>query len=156
MFFLKELPTRRMLQGYAARYPEMDADAVDDALRLLRRASLLMRELEAYFAAQGTSQTRFLTLIVIDREPEEAALLPSEIANRLDVSRPVVTDTIKALERAGLLRSVRSAEDGRAKRVSLTPEGGAALDRLLPGYFLLISDFMAKGASARMTSPKST
>lgn len=146
MFFLKELPTRQMLQNYGARHTEMDADAVDAALRLLRRASLLMRELEAYFAEKGTSQTRFLTMIVIDREPEQASLLPSEIANRLDVSRPVVTDTIKALERAGLLGTNRAAEDGRAKRVTLTKEGRAVLADLLPGYFKVIADFMARDA----------
>ena len=144
MFFLKDLPTQQMLQSYGARFSEMDADAVDAALRLLKRASLLMRELEAYFAARGTSQTQFLTLMVIDREPEQVGLLPSEIANRLDVSRPVVTDTIKALERAGWLDTNRAAEDGRAKRVSLTIEGRAGLADLLPGYFALIAHFMAR------------
>lgn len=144
MFFLKELPTRQMLENYGARHLEMDTDAVDTALRLLRRASLLMRELEAYFTSRGISQTRFLTMIVIDRQPEQAGLLPSEIADRLDISRPVVTDTIKALARAGLLVSARAAEDGRAKRVSLTAEGRAALADLLPGYFTLIAEFMAR------------
>jgi DNA-binding MarR family transcriptional regulator len=146
VFFLKELPTQQMLQNYGARFSGMDVDAVDAALRLLRRASLLMRELEAYFAARGTSQTRFLAMIMIDREPDQAGLLPSEIAGRLDVSRPVVTDTIKALERAGLLGSTRDGVDARAKRVSLTAEGRAALADLLPGYFKLIADFMARDA----------
>lgn len=144
MFFLKELPTRQMLQTYSDRFPQMDVGAVDAALRLLRRASLLIRELEAYFAARGTSQTRFLVMMMIDREPGRPGLLPSEIADRLDVSRPVVTDTIKALERAVLLTSNPDAEDGRAKRVSLTSEGRAMLTDLLPGYFELIADFMAR------------
>jgi DNA-binding MarR family transcriptional regulator len=144
VFFLKELPTQQMLQSYRARFSEMDTDAIDAALLLLRRASLLMRELDAYFAARGTSQTRFLTMIVIDREAEQVGLLASEIADRLDVSRPVVTDTIKALERDGLLGSTRDDADGRAKRLALTREGSAALTGLLPGYFALIADFMAK------------
>lgn len=144
MFFLKEMPTRQMLEGYSARFLEMDIDTVDSALRLLRRSSLLMRELEAYFAGHGLSQTRFLTMMVVDREPGRAGLLPSEIADRLDVSRPVVTGTIKALEREGLLDSVRVAEDGRAKRMALTPAGHAALSSILPGYFSLIAEFMAK------------
>lgn len=146
MFFLKELPTRQMLLNYHARHSEMDIDAVDSALLLLRRASLLTRQLEAYFTARGTSQTRFLTMIVIDREPEQAGLLPSEIAERLDVSRPVVTNTVKALERAGLLGSSRDAEDGRAKRVSLTMEGRDALTDLLPGYFALFDGLMSRDA----------
>lgn len=144
MFFLKDLPTRQMLQSYHDRYPTMDMSAVDGALRLLRRGSLLMRELEAYFALHGLSQTRFLILIVIDRESAEEGLLPSEIADKLDISRPVVTDTIKAMERASLLKSIRSADDGRAKRVLLTPDGGTVLADLLPGYFRLINAFMSR------------
>ncbi len=157
MFFLKELPTRQMLQGYEARYPDMNAGTVDDALRLLRRASLLMRELEAFFASHGMSQTRFLVMIVIDREPEQDGLLPSEVAARLDVSRPVATDTIKALVQAGLLTSVRASDDGRARRVSLTARGREALAGLLPGYFELIAAFMSRepgdGSSVTDTVP---
>ncbi|MDO9425917.1 MAG: MarR family transcriptional regulator [Methylobacterium sp.] len=154
MFFLKDLPTRQMLQSYGERYPGMDAEAVAGALRLLRRGSLLMRALEAYFTAHALSQTRFLVLIVIDREPGQGGagqggtgqggLLASEIADRLDISRPVVTDTVRALVRAGLLGSAPVPGDGRAKRITVTPAGSAVLADLLPGYFALIADFMAR------------
>ncbi len=144
MFFLKDLPTRQMLQRYGACYPGMNTEAVAAALNLLRRGSLLMRELEAYFTAHALSQTRFLVLIVIDREPDREGLLASEIADRLDVSRPVVTDTVKALAAAGLLDSVPAVEDGRAKRITLTARGQAVLADLLPGYFAIIGAFMAR------------
>ncbi len=150
MFFLKDLPTQQMLHGYHDRYPTLDIRAVDSALRLLRRGSLLMRELEAYFAIHGLSQTRFLILIVIDREGAQKGLLPSEIADKLDVSRPVVTDTIKAMERASLLESIRSVDDGRAKRILLTPDGSAVLAELLPGYFTLIGAFMSRCAKSEL------
>ncbi|MCJ2082844.1 MarR family winged helix-turn-helix transcriptional regulator [Methylobacterium sp. J-090] len=144
MFFLKDLPTRQMLQTYHERYPGMNAEAVAEALRLLRRGSLLMRALEAYFTAHTLSQTRFLVLIVIDREPGQEGLLASAIADRLDISRPVVTETVKALVQAGLLGSVPAPGDGRAKRLTLTLAGRAVLADLLPGYFALIADFMAR------------
>jgi DNA-binding MarR family transcriptional regulator len=57
---------------------------------------------------------KYFDMIVIDRETEHAGLLPSEIAERLNGSRPVVTDTVKALERAGLLGRTPDGEDGRA------------------------------------------
>lgn len=152
MFFLKELPTRQMLDRYQLCYPQMDVNAVQGALELLRRGSLLMRELEAYFSTHSLSQTRFLTMIVIDREPGQTGMLPSEIADRLDVSRPVVTDTIKALERASLLRSTRTDDDRRAKRLFLTVEGRRVLADLLPGYFLLIARFMAQDAGMFQTT----
>ena len=143
MFFLKELPSRAILESYAKRFPQMDVDAVEKALTMLRNASLLLRELEAYFAGHGLSQTRYLTLIVIDREPARNGLLASEIADRLDISRPVVSETLKALQKDGLLETARVERDGRAKLICLTRAGRERLQVLLPGYYEIISRFMA-------------
>ena len=143
MFFLKELPSRAILESYARRYPQMDVDAVEKALIMLRDASLLLRELEAYFASQGLSQSRFLTLIVIEREPERDGLLASEIADRLDISRPVVSETVRALQRDGLLEVTKVERDARARLVRLTPAGRHRLQALLPGYYEIIGRFMA-------------
>jgi len=144
MFFLRELPTRQILETYGKRFQGMDVDAVDRALHLLRRASVLLRELEAYFATQELSQTRFLILVVLDREPERPGLPPSEIADKLDVSRPVVTDTVRAMTAAGLLASMHVLEDARSKLICLTPAGRAKLDQVLPGYYVVISRYMTK------------
>lgn len=145
MFFLKDLPTREMLGNYKTRYPGMNPEAVAGALQLLRRASLLMRELDTYFKVYRLSQTGFLVMIVIDREPEKAGLLASQIADRLDVSRPVITETVKTLMRARLLSAAPVPDDGRAKFITLTVNGHAVLADLLPGYFTLIDDFLARG-----------
>lgn len=138
MFFLKELPGRHMVEGYAARFDNVDPDTVLGALELMRSASLLIRELEAYFAGHDLSQLRFLTLILIDREPERTSLTASEIAERLDVSRPVVTRTLKSLERSGLIAIASDDEDGRSKKVSLSAAGSATLEAVLPGYFAIL------------------
>ncbi|WP_300057505.1 MarR family transcriptional regulator [uncultured Roseobacter sp.] len=138
MFFLKELPSRRMVDGYANRFPDVDANRVLDALLLMRRASLLIRDLEAYFAQHDLSQLRFLTLILIDREPERDCLAASEIAERLDVSRPVVTRTLQGLEKADLIAISENAEDARSRNVALTLAGKGKLDKVLPGYFAIL------------------
>lgn len=138
MFFLKELPSRQMVDGYADQFADVDVDRVLDALRLMRRASLLIRELEAYFARHDLSQLRFLMMIVIDREPERNYLAASEVAERLDVSRPVVTRTLQGLERAGLIAISENSEDARSRNVTLTPAGKAKLDEVLPGYFAIL------------------
>jgi DNA-binding MarR family transcriptional regulator len=144
MFFLKELPSRRMLEAYAARFPEMDVDTVEDALQLLRRASVLLRELERYFAERGLSQTRFLILVVLDREPGRDWLQAKEIAERLDVSRPTVTDTLKAMVREGWLTGGPQQSDGRAKAFALTDSGRSRLYELLPGYYRTIQAVMGR------------
>jgi DNA-binding MarR family transcriptional regulator len=142
MFFLKELPTRETLEGYRKRFSDMNVDKVEAALVMLREASLLMRELDAYFAQHGLSQLRFLIMIVLDREVDRTRLMISEIADRLDVSRPVMTRTIRALIDDGLLEKCASEKDGRTRFVSLTGEGRNTLDRVLPGYYRLIDGFM--------------
>jgi len=142
MFFLKELPTREMLETYRKRFPDMNVDKVEAALVMLREASLLMRELDAYFAQHGLSQLRFLIMIVLDREVDGTRLMISEIADRLDVSRPVMTRTIRALIDDGLLAKNAGGKDGRTRLIRLTEEGRKTLDQVLPGYYRLIDRFM--------------
>ena len=139
MFFLKELPTRSMVEGYAAKHDSLDVSAVQDALGFMRRASLMVRRLEAYFAEHGLSQLRFLVLIVIDREPERETLGIGEITDRLDVSKPVMTRTIARLVEGGLIAVEPDPNDARGKVVRLTAAGRAKLADVLPNYFVLLS-----------------
>ena len=127
-----------MVDGYADRFDEVDPRKVLEALQTMRTASRLIRELEAYFARHDLSQLRFLTLIVIDREPDRNSLAVSDIADRLDVSRPVVTRTLQTLEKAGLIQISQSESDARSRNVSLSDSGKSMLERVLPGYFEIL------------------
>lgn len=142
MFFLKELPTRQMIQAYADQYPMDNAGSVESALLMMRQASLLVRQIEAYFSTHNTSQLRFLILIVIDREPEKNSLLVSEISERIDVSRPVMTRTLQSMVDERLIIMKTDDSDARAKQVSLTKKGCRFLESVLPGYFDVICNFM--------------
>lgn len=142
MFFLKELPTRQMLEAYQKRFPDMKIDTVESALRLLRRASLLLRILDAYFAKHNLSQLRFLILVVLDREIDRDGLMASEVAARLDVSRPVMARTLKTLSDDELLDLDEHDADGRAKLIRLTSKGRRTLHEALPGYYREIEQFM--------------
>lgn len=138
VFFLRELPSQQMVQGYADRFEGVDAGKVLDALGMMRAGSLLIRELEAYFAQHDLSQLRFLTLILIDREPARDHLTASEIADRLDVSRPVVTRTLQGLQKAGLIVIAGNPDDARSRDVALTAAGQNKLCEVLPEYFAIL------------------
>lgn len=127
-----------MVEGYADRFEGVNPAKVLEALELMRAGSILVRDVEAYFAKQGLSQLRFLALILIDREPDRSALAASEIAEKLDVSRPVVTRTLQNLEQAGLVEIAASEHDARSKQVSLTRSGEQKLKEALPGYFSIL------------------
>lgn len=139
MFFLKELPTRQMIEGYARRF-DGNGDRIEKALAALRQASLLIRRLDDYFARHGLSQLRFLMLIAIDREPERDWLTVGELRDRLDVSGPVVARTLRVLEEDGLVRVERDEADARQKRISLTRRGRSKLENILEGYFRILED----------------
>lgn len=141
MFFLKELPTREILERYHQRFPEMNVDMVEDALLLMRQASLLLRQLDEYFSAHDFSQLRFLIIVIIDRE-QETLLTASEILKKLDVSGPVMARTLKALEASRMIVFHEHELDKRAKRIALTPKGKAKLQSILPGYYETIERFM--------------
>jgi DNA-binding MarR family transcriptional regulator len=108
----------------------------------MRRASVLIRRLEAYFAEHQLSQLRFLILIVIDREPDRHTLTIGEITERLDVAGPVVTRTLKTLADDGLVVIAPDKHDRRTRHVSLSLEGKEKLAALLPGYFRILQDGM--------------
>ncbi|MGU7775205.1 MarR family winged helix-turn-helix transcriptional regulator [Burkholderia sp. MR1-5-21] len=147
MFFLKELPSRQVLETYRERFPAMNVDHVDAALHMLRRASLLMRELDGYFAGHGLSTLRYLILVVLDRENRAEGLKASELAASLDVSRPVMTRTLQSMIDDGTLECAPCDDDGRAKLVSLSGSGKNTLNRILPGYYELIDRFMTREAN---------
>ena len=143
MFFLKELPRRRMIEGYACQH-DVDPEMIENALVMMRRASLMIRRLEAYFDREGLSQLRFLFLIVIDREEDRDSLTVGEITERLDVSGPVVTRTLRTLLDEGLVNKTSDETDSRIRHVSLTPLGKERLASLMPGYFQIIAEEMEK------------
>lgn len=144
MFFLKELPTKETLEKYKKRFPGMNTKAVDDALKMLRKASLLLRELEAYFSAHGLSQTRFLAMVILDREHNTKGLSAKTLAGRLDISKPVVSKTLKSLERDNFITISKNKNDGRGKWIKLTEPGRKKLNDLLPGYFRIIDNAMSQ------------
>ncbi|HEX6419124.1 MAG TPA: MarR family transcriptional regulator [Acidimicrobiales bacterium] len=89
--------------------------------------SLLLQVVRAH-AQLGTSLLREAGLtppheIVLLHLDENGPLPQSEIVHYMGRDRSTVTNTLQAMERAGLVARSPSPEDGRAVVVSLTPRG---------------------------------
>lgn len=138
MFFLKDLPTREMISGFAHSLDVVDVQKTGDALQMLRRASLLIRQLERYFALHGLSQTQFLVLMILHRDQSKHSHLAAEICEKLDVSKPVVSTTLKTMQRRGFIVYCEKAEDSRMKPLRISDAGRALLLKLLPDYFEIL------------------
>ncbi len=131
-----------MVDGYAEQMADIDPVVVADALLMMRQASVLVRRLETYFAAHQLSQLRFLIMMVIDREVDRHSLTAVEIAERLDVSKPVLARAIGKLVDDGLVESAVDAVDGRAKQITLSRAGKRRLKSILPNYFRELALYM--------------
>ena len=129
-----------MIKQYSEAYFPGQTEEVANQLQGLREFSILLRKLEDYFASHNLSQLRFLVLMVIDREPERNYLYAHEIAERLDVSKPVLSRAIKTLAKDSLLTSKKDNQDARALVLSLTPSSKTLLKSILPGYFQILKN----------------
>lgn len=65
---------------------------------------------------------------------------PAQLASALQVSRPTITSTLSRLERVGLVEIDPDPDDGRGKRVSLTPEGRAMREQCIARVAATLAD----------------
>jgi len=143
LFLLRDLPRYEMLQEKARRYPDLDAGAVEATLVLLRVASDVLEGFGAHFARNGTSQGRYLALMMLDRPCAEGGMSPSELADKLGVTRATVTGLLDGLERDELISRQMHPEDRRAFRIELTLKGRDFLAAVLPDHYRRVAGLMA-------------
>ncbi len=68
---------------------------------------------------------------------EEEGLSQRELSRRVRTTEPTTVSALRLLERNGLIRRVRNAEDRRTINIHLTPKGRELKDVLLPGILEL-------------------
>ncbi len=141
VFFLKDLPSQHMLEGFAKRYPELDISALRACVFLLRTGSDLLAAFESYLSQHSLSQGRFLTLVVMNRTPDAPAN-PSDLATQVGVKPATMTGLLDGLERKGHVQRVPHPTDRRKVNIRLSAKGKALLDEILPGYYAHIASVM--------------
>jgi DNA-binding MarR family transcriptional regulator len=134
LLLLKDLPKYDTLRLMASRYPGVDPTACEVCLVTLRVASDVLQAIEEHLARHGFSQGRFTVLMLLNRDPE-AAIPPSELAEKAGVTRATMTGLIGGLEGEGLVERCRCPKDARSCYIKLTKKGRMKLDGMLPDYY---------------------
>ena len=102
--------------------------------RLKKRRDIISQEL-------GISTQQWLVLLhlandpnipYLQRNPQNKALMASEIAESLDSSRPNVSNILNILLEKGLIVQIEDEEDRRRKRLELSERGAELVGRLQP------------------------
>ena len=105
--------------------------AIEAALYSLARR-LRQAQLKDYIARQaGDDIDQAGMAVLYTLRGEETDLRVTDLAARLGIDAPAVTRKAQQLERLGLVSRARDADDARASRLRLTPEGCQVLRRFL-------------------------
>lgn len=138
---LRDTPALEALDRRKAALGHVDPAALAAAQDLLRAAKRMLGSFAIAFAAHGLSPGRYSVLMALD--VHRPSLAPSEIAERLGVTRATVTGLIDGLTRDGFVVHTLDSDDRRRKAVAITPEGEALLDVVLPDIFARMADLTA-------------
>ncbi|WP_409344642.1 MarR family winged helix-turn-helix transcriptional regulator [Paenibacillus sp. MBLB4367] len=95
---------------------------------------------EKYWFSKGLNGARIRLLVEIAKEG--GSILPSALASRIGVTRANISVLLVPLEEQGYIRVSSHPEDGRKRRIVLTPEGESLLWDVLPGNRDVIAEKM--------------
>jgi DNA-binding MarR family transcriptional regulator len=141
-FNLRDLPTHEALEAFVSRYPGIDVDAIEAFLLLIRASYNTTTTFDVCFSHYGLSEGRFGVMMLL-RTSSDGMLAPSELADRLNVTRGTITGLLDGLERAGLVVRQAHTEDRRMLTICLTQQGRELLERVVPEHFQRIMQAMS-------------
>lgn len=125
---------KETLSRFAVAHPGLPVKEAELGTLLYGSASGLTRAVELHLQRYGMPAGRFAVLLTL-RGAERGQQSPSELADRLAVTRPTVTGIVDGLEKAGLVRRGTDPENRRSQTVALTPKGRRAIDEVAPDHF---------------------
>jgi DNA-binding MarR family transcriptional regulator len=131
---LNDTPALSVLRQRAHAFPDIDARALRVSQDLLRVAKRVLGTFGDEFTRYGISPGRYSVLMELYHA--KAGLVPSELAERIGVTRATITGLVEGLSDDGLvLRGAPDDGDRRRKAVRLSAPGRRLLQRILPAIF---------------------
>src|SRR5436305_14672315 len=112
--------------------PALDADQLNTYFALMEAVSLLQHRLEQQLRAEGGIS--YVQFQLLARLNARGPLTMTDLADGVVYSRSGLTYQAGLLEKAGLITRGPSPDDERATLVTITSNGRALFDRVLPGH----------------------
>ncbi|MDG9704508.1 MarR family winged helix-turn-helix transcriptional regulator [Streptomyces sp. DH37] len=139
----------RVLEQWDRERPDLDVSPMAVIGRLKRLARLIDAELRRTFAAHGLDSASFDVLATLRRSGPPYRLTPAGLMRSAMVTSGAVTQRLDRLEARGLVARSPSETDGRVVHVTLTEEGRALIDRVLPDHLATEHRLLAALPAAR-------
>lgn len=116
-----------MPDDFYQQTPDGDVLATEAVMNTIRTADLLFDQIGRLLRPLHVSAAGGLVLGILR---DHGTMPPSEIGERLQVTRATVTGVVDSLERRGFVRRRPHPVDRRSVLVEITPEGMAVLQEL--------------------------
>jgi DNA-binding MarR family transcriptional regulator len=107
--------------------PEGSLLATEAVMNTIRTADLLFDQIGRLLRPLGVSAAGGLVLGILR---DHGTMPPSELGDRLQVTRATVTGVVDSLERRGFVRRAANPADRRSLLLELTPAGRAVVQEL--------------------------
>jgi len=141
---VRVLPTRDVLMKTAEAAPiPFSPEAPALVLTLINAGYLINQEIISYMENEfGISEGKFVLLMALKTK----GCSIKELAARVGVSVPTISVMLSRMraQTHPLVAVRRMKGDAREKRVTITKDGLALLDQLLPGHFKRVMDFAGR------------
>jgi DNA-binding MarR family transcriptional regulator len=118
-----------MPDDFYEQSPAGDVRATEAVMNTVRTADLLLDRIGRTLRPLGVSPAGGLVLGILR---DHGTMPPSQLGERLIVSRATVTGLVDSLEGSGFVRRTPHPEDRRSLLVEITPQGLKVLARLRP------------------------
>jgi DNA-binding MarR family transcriptional regulator len=133
----------RVRAQWARVRPDLDTTPVAVVARLGRVLAYVDAGVNARLGELGLTRNSWDVLASLRRAGPPYRLSPTVLYRALMRTSGAMTHRLAELERAGLVRRVPDATDGRGLLVELTEEGLAIVDRLAPAHLENERDLLA-------------
>lgn len=145
-FPFEDLPREEALRELSRTYKGLDPVAFESYLYIRRYNDELRKVLEKHFERVDLTLSRGHILMILYKscvwEKSEKGIAPSDLANRLGVTRGAMTGILDAMEADGLVQRIEHPEDRRSLLIKIGRKGRDKVETLLPQHFTRISRAM--------------
>lgn len=135
------IPSRTILEKYANVIPEINPSSVIAMLQVLQVSAEIQHVIiDVLEKEHQLSKGKLHVMIILHQE--ENGIAPSELADKVGVTRATISVMLRRMTRDGLVYSLLNEQDARAKKICLTEKGRHFMNEILPGHYLRITKLM--------------
>jgi DNA-binding MarR family transcriptional regulator len=124
----------QIVEQWRLQRPDLDVSPMGIIGRMSRLSRFLEHSIAEVLARHGLNESQFAVLAALRRAGPPNCLSPTDLYNSLLVSSGAMTNRLRRLEEAGLVKRVPDPRDGRSLLVALTRKGHRLIDQAVEAH----------------------